>query len=188
MYVGRTRTCFFTCSGFKHVATFMCYVDTLQTTTQKAQSIISRVKCPSETTVLGSLFPATRKRHESFDPTAECIQKKKKAVIRCHNKPSNITVVLLKEFSSIVPKGKRRKVLASRGRMKQVRFLRLMSPLEVKNAILRIFKDLNVTSFIVLDMAESGRTLVQAENQNIDGESAVNRRGCLYLCEMFEVR
>ena len=79
-------------------------------------------------------------------------------------------------------------MLASRGRVKQVRFLRSMSPLEVKNTKLRIFKDLNVTSFIVLDMAESGRTLVQAENQNIDGESAVNRRGCLYLCEMFDVR
>lgn len=47
--------------------------------------------------------------------------------------------------------------------------------------------DLNVASFTVLDMAESGHPLVPAENQNIDGESAVNRRGCLYLCEKFEV-
>ena len=46
----------------------------LQTVTGKAQSIIARVKCSSETIALSSLFPA-RKRVEgpSFNPIVECV-------------------------------------------------------------------------------------------------------------------
>ena len=62
---------------------------------------------------------------------------------------------------------------------------RTMIPLEVKDAILRLFKDLHITSFVVLDTVESGHTLVRADNQELDG---VSRRGSLCLCEKFEVR
>lgn len=168
-----------------------CILFTLQ---EKAQNIISRVKSPSEAAALGSLFPAARKRPEAycFDPTAECIvlpqQKRKKSAIKSHNKPSTVTVVLMKEYTCIVPKGKRRQVLASRGRVKQVKLQQKMKPVEVKDAILRVFKDLHISSFVDLNTVDSGHTLVRAEEQEIDGEYAVNRRGSLYLCEKLEVR
>ena len=152
------------------------------------------MKSPSQAAALASLFPAARKRTESpdFDPTAECVvlpqKKKKKAAIKSHKKPSTVTVVLLKEYSSIVPKGKRRQVLASRGRVKKVMLQRTMKPVEVKDAILQVFKAHHISSFIVLDTVDSGHTLVRAEEQNIDGEYAVNRRGSLYLCQKFQVR
>ena len=100
----------------------------LQKITGKAQSIIARVKCPSEASALSSLFPG-RKRVEgpSFDPTAECVvlpqQKKKKSAIKSHQKPSTVTVVLLKYYSCIVPKGKRRQALALKGRVKPVKLM-----------------------------------------------------------------
>ena len=59
-------------------------------------------------------------------------------------------------------------MLTSRGRVKQVKLHRNMTPNEVKDAILQIFKSLQVTSFVVLEVVESGHSLVRAENQNID--------------------
>ena len=165
----------------------------LQKVTGKAQSIITRVKCPSEATALSSLFPA-RKRVEgpSFDPTAECVvlpqQKKKKSAIKSNQKPSTVTVVLLKDYSCIVPKGKRRQALALQGRVKPVKLMRRMKPVEVKEAILKVLKEFHLTSYVVLDTVDTGHTLVQADKQNIDGEIAISRRGCLYLCEKLEVR
>ena len=72
--------------------------------------------------------------------------------------------------------------------MKQVKLQRTMKAAEVKDAILRVFKDLHISSFIVLDTLDSGHTLVRAEEKSIDGAHAVGRRGCLYLCEKLEVR
>lgn len=63
-----------------------------------------------------------------------------------------------------------------------------MAPSEVKDNILRAFKEFKITSFMVLDTINSGHTLVRADEQEIDGEHAINRRGALYLCEEVEVR
>lgn len=112
-------------------------------------------------------FPG-RKRvgSASFDPTADCVvlpqQKKKKSAIKSHQKTSTITVVLLQEYCCIVPKGKRRQSLAMRGRVKPVKLQRKMKPAEVKDAILNAFKDLQLLSYDVLDVIDSGHTLVHA--------------------------
>lgn len=69
-----------------------------------------------------------------------------------------------------------------------MKLMRQMKPMEVKEAILKVFKDFHLTSYVVLDTVDTGHTLVQADEQNIDGEVAISRRGCLYLCEKLEVR
>ena len=59
----------------------------LQKVTEKAQSIITGVKCPSETATLGSLFPAALKRVETpcFDLTAESVvRNQRSSPIRSH--------------------------------------------------------------------------------------------------------
>ena len=156
-------------------------------------NITSRVKKPTEAEAkaLAKYFPSTsagkKKSRDAFDPVAESIvlpkQKKKKAAIS-RPRATNITVIMMKEYSPSIPKGKRRQSLATSGRIQTLKFTRTMTQLEVKNQIIRTFK---VTTFIVLDCDSTGHTLVKASNQSIDGEGVVGRKGALYLCEKFEL-
>ena len=91
---------------------------------------------------------------------------------------------MMKEYSSTIPKGKMRQKLTSKGRILSLRFSRCMSNLEVKNQIIRTFK---VSEFVVLECDGTGHNLVRAADQTIDGETVVDRKGKLYLCEKFEL-
>ena len=130
----------------------------------------------SEAAVLASLFP-TRKR-PSFDPNAECIvtpnQKKKLATKK--EKAASVRVVRPKNFTKALPKGKRRRVLSSQGRMKTVKLVCSMTALQVKNIILRAYEDLKLTTFVVLDTTESSHHLIK------NGERKANLKcACIYL-------
>ena len=65
-----------------------------------------------------------------------------------------------------------------------------MSPLQVKNVILRAFEGviyIIISNFTVLESDQCGHNLFQSPKQDIDGEAAVQRRGCLltihrYVC------
>ena len=137
--------------------------------------------------MLASYFPSTSlnapRKRECFDPTAESIvlpmQKKKKAAAK-RDRASNVTVVMLKEYSSSIPKGKVRQNLAATGRILSVRFSRCMSGQEVTNQLIRTFK---VAKFVVLECDSSGHNLIRCADQLLDGEKAVDRKGTLYLCE-----
>lgn len=63
-----------------------------------------------------------------------------------------------------------------------------MMALQVKNAILPAFQLINMTKFTYHESINSGQHLCQTFNQDVDGECAIQRRGCLYLCEEFKVR
>ena len=157
-----------------------------------AETIISRVKKPTEAEakVLASYFPSTsapRKReYPRFDPSAQSIvlpmQKKKKAAITKRERPSNITVVMMKEYCTSIPKGKVRQKLAAKGRILSVRFSRSMSCQEVTNQIIRTFK---VAKFVLLECDSTGHNLIRCADQSLDGEKTVDRKGALYLCESF---
>ena len=160
---------------------------------QKAQSIIARVKKPTEAEAkaLASYFPSTASRKRSLEPSfdlsADCVvssQQKKKSASKTP-RLSTITVVVMKKYERAVPRGKRRQKLSSEGRVKPVKLRRSMSSQEVKNAILHAFDGI-VSNFTVLECDQFGHNLFQAE-QNLDGEAAVQRRGCIYLCEEFKV-
>lgn len=111
------------------------------------------------------------------------MQKKKKAATK-RQRPSNITVIMMKEYSSTIPKGKLRQRLSTRGRILSLRFSRNMSNLEVKNQIIRAFK---VPEYVVLECDSTGHNLIRAADQTLDGEKVVDRKGALYLCENFEL-
>ena len=59
-----------------------------------------------------------------------------------------------------------------------------MSNLEVKNQIIRAFQ---VPEFVVLECDSTGHNLIRAADQKIDGETVVDQKGALYLCEKFDL-
>ena len=135
---------------------------------QKAQSIIARVKKPTEAEAkaLASCFPSTttRKRslEPSFDLSADCValpqQKKKKSTSQGRLKLTTLTVVVMKKYERAIPRGKRRQQLSSEGRVRPVKLSRSMSPLQVKNAILCAFEGV-ISNFTVLECDQCGHNL-----------------------------
>ena len=132
---------------------------------------------------MATYFPSTstggKRSIEPFDPVSESVvlpkQKKKKAAIK-RQRQSNITVIMMKEYCTVIPKGKARQKLSSKGRIQSLRFSRIMSNLEVENQIIRAFK---VTNFIVLDCDNTGHNLIKAAEQKIDGEKGYTANaGC----------
>ena len=111
-------------------------------------------------------------------------QNKKKSASQGRLKLTTLTVVVMKKYERAIPRGKRRQQLSSEGRVRPVKQSRSMSPLQVKNAILRAFEGV-ISNFTVLESDQCGHNLFQSPKQDIDGEAAVQRRGCLYLCEEY---
>lgn len=113
-------------------------------------------------------------------------QKKKKTASKGNTKPAVVTVVLM-DFSRRVPKGKVRQKLYSDGRIQPVSLRRTMSFLQVKSVIIRAFTRFQVSRLTVLESDQGCHNLYRAAQQEINGEEAVQRRGCFYLCEEIEV-
>ena len=144
----------------------------------------------AEAKALAALFPTSSSRENAesqssiFDPNAECVvsdrQKKKKAAKR----PVKVTIIMMKNYCTIMPKNKERKQLEFQGRSKDFKILRSASDAEIHDLINHAF---NVSSFTVLESDSSGHNLLKCPIQRVNGEFAVSRRGCLYLCESFEV-
>lgn len=55
---------------------------------------------------------------------------------------------------------------------------------EVKERIKRAFQ---VTEYIVLECDSNGHNLLKCCEQEIDGDAVGQRRGCLYLCQSFQL-
>ena len=144
----------------------------------------------AEAKALAKFFPSTKSKSSggSFDPTADCVvlgqQKKKKAAIKPKQRPISISVVMMKKYSPIVPKGKKRQQLAAQGRILNMKVTREMSSEEIQSKINRAFE---VSEYTVLECDSSGHNLLKCCDQEIDGDAVAQRRGCLYLCETFQV-
>ena len=123
-----------------------------------------------------------------FNPTQSVVlpqQKKKKAAIKkTAERAVTIRVVLMKDYTSSVPKKRLKDELVAEGRIQSIRVLRSMSAREVKNLITRTFL---TSHYIVLECDGTGHNLLKSVKQDIDGEAAVARRGALYLCENMKV-
>ena len=128
----------------------------------------SRVKRPSnsEAAALASLFSSniTSKR-PSFDPTSECRVTREEIGYK-----RGLHLSMLKNYTKALLKEKRRRLLMTQGRMKTV--ICSVTALQVKIVILCAYEDLQLTTFVGLDMTESGHHLI---NQYMC------RRGYLYL-------
>lgn len=142
---------------------------------------------------MAQFFPSTAKpkvgsSSNTFDPTAECVvsgnQKKKKAAIRPKQRAVNVSVVMMKKYSPTIPKGKERQNLAAEGRILNMKVTRGMNAKEVKDKISKAFE---VSNYTVLECDSNGHSLLKCCDQDIDGDTVAQRRGCLYLCETFQV-
>ena len=141
----------------------------------------------AEASALASLFPG-QKPMKPFNPRSPCVasanMKKKKAAIKPINKDSHVSVMMMKEFSPKLPKGAARLEMIAEGRLQSVRIGRLMTPEEVKAKLCEAF---SVTDYTVLHCDGVSKYLMKCNDQNIDGIAAIERRGCLYLCESMQV-
>lgn len=92
---------------------------------------------------------------------------KKKAFKKKKHKMSSVTVVLLKKFQASLPKGKQRRELSAGGRIRDIKFHRQMTTLEVKNVVMEGFKSvMKKKSFVVLE-TEGGSILARASYQGL---------------------
>ena len=110
--------------------------------------------------------------------------KKKKAAIRPKQRPISISVVMMQSYVPVIPKEEERQKVASQGRILNMKVTRGMSSKEVEDKIHRAFQ---VTGYTVLECDSNGHTLLKSCDQDIDGDAIAQRRGCLYLCETFQV-
>ena len=103
---------------------------------------LDKVKKPSAATArkLAQLYPSSKHvpvKRLRFDPMQECIAlPAKKAKKAARIKPVTLEIVVPPTSQSLVlPRGKHRQHLASRGRVKNIQFKRTMSPVQIKNVI-----------------------------------------------------
>ena len=141
----------------------------------------------AEAKALGKLFPSSasagKKRTRPFDPTNECgvAREQKKKAANSQGRVTNVQAVLLKSFIPSLPRGKRRTELKDSGLIQTVQFKRSMTPLEVKNQIIRAFQHTeDLQAWMYLD--NSDNHLLVSKKQELDGEDVIKRKGSLYLC------
>ena len=65
-----------------------------------------------------------------------------------------------------------------------MKVIRGMSPKEMKEKICEAFE---VPDYTILECDSNGHGLMKCCEQDIDGDAVAQRRGCLYLCETFQV-
>ena len=148
---------------------------------KKAKSILTKVTTPTEAEAKAIYFPSGKMRPK-FDVTKNCVASKKKATAakgKGIQRPTTVSVVLMKEYSPLVPKNKDHQKLMSEGRV-----TRSISSQEIKNLIIRAFQ---ITEYTVLECDDTGHNLLRRIDQSIDGNNLTDLRGALYLCEAFKV-
>ena len=89
---------------------------------------------------------------------------------------------MLKKFIFSIPRGKHRKDLEKAGRIQALLFKRSMTAEQTRNVIIRGFGALGVRDWTVLDAADN-KLVVSKNQQQLDGEAVIGRKGALYLCE-----
>ena len=117
-------------------------------------------------------------------------EKKKKKAARC--KPTQISIVVIKDKERGVPRGNYKQQLIEKQRVVKTEIYRAMNSDQVKSTILKAITHLNVAEFIVLECV-NGQKLVEAENDSPDGNAVVesiSRRkgGTFYILEVVSSR
>ena len=146
----------------------------------------------AEAATLSKLFKGSQYSESgastSFDPNKECVvigeQSKKKAAIKSKLRVVRKSFLMLDRFNSKVPKGKARQKLISQGKCKTVNISRSMKAQDIKKQICRAF---SVDKYILLE-CDGGHGLIKSSNQdNVDGEYLVQKKGYIYVCGDCEV-
>ncbi len=156
---------------------------------RKASTAITKVVKPStaEAAALARLFPSSSSPQvpKGFDPNKESVfsglKKRKKAA---RMKPSKVVLTLLNNDGIFTPRGKGKKVLEAKQRIKRVEFHREMNSEAVKDGIASAYSHLDDFNYKILSHSQDGR-LLEAEDQHPPGnkliENAAKHHGNVYL-------
>jgi len=91
-----------------------------------------------------------------------------------------VNIVMMKRFTSKVPKGGKRRQLLKQGRIKTLYISKDADHQHIHRKIETAF---GTPNFFILDCC-NGHILSRSSQKVIDGDFALQRRGCLYLCEV----
>lgn len=108
---------------------------------------------------------------------------KRKAAV---SKPKTVSFVLLKQFQSVVPKGKSRKKVLGDGRIKKVQIRRSISVQQIRAIIITEFAEFeNASSFLFLCTGKDNAVEVFSK-QELDGceVAELAGSGSVYLVEV----
>ena len=126
-----------------------------------------------------------------FDPAEECVvaeqQRRKKSAAKAKGRSKTITVIVLKEIPSCIPKGPMRERLRKMGRIKDIAFQRYLDEEDVKDLLAESFSDLGGVSFQYLQPHRKN-TLSIAKEQELNGIQVIElaKSGSLYLKSTFK--
>ena len=95
-------------------------------------------------------------------------------------RPAKRECILMKQFSSVLPKSKDRAQLRTEQRTKDLLFTRTLSPVEVQNVIRQGFCHLQCQAFQFLE-SQNGCCMYQTNKTTTGWVSVIERRGVLYL-------
>ena len=87
---------------------------------------------------------------------------------------------MLDKYQYDVPKSDDRKRLEYEKKVKKTFVTRHDTPSELRTKISWIF---GTTNFQYLECVCSGNKLILSSNQKMNGQDAIHRRGCLYMCK-----
>lgn len=155
----------------------------------RAKGLCKKLGKPSEANakVLATLFPvcASSRNKRKFDPTEESVvveQHRRKKSATPKGRSKLITVVLLKDILSSIPKGATREQLKKKGQVKDVAFQRHFSEDEVMEVLAENFEALSDSEVEFLQ-SHKNNSLSRAQVQNLDGIGIIMLAGSgsLYL-------
>lgn len=147
---------------------------------------------PAEAKELSRLFPnsfksgssGTKRKFDPNDSSLNCIvpdKCKKKKSATSSGRPVKMQVCRLSSLTSSIPKGKKRALLKTEGRLVDVYITRSLSSDKIKAAINRAFHHLSCE----WDYLECGQDhqLSLLEDQSPSGDVLCNKRGCIYIVD-----
>ena len=162
--------------------------------TKNAIDVCKKIGKPSASgrELLSKLYPAgrtlkgTKRKFSPFDKSvAESARVKKKAAIP-KGRPRTLTVVLLEKDDEKVPRGKKRKELKEKGRLRSVKIHRSAAASEVRNELDIAFADFpGVVSARFLRCSQDN-AMVMHHEQSLNGEDIAELagNGCVYMSEV----
>ena len=95
-------------------------------------------------------------------------------------KKVTVTVMLLERFQESVPKAAARRKLEEEKKVKKLFVSRTDSYEDLDKCICWVF---GIHDYTFLECINNGHKLVVSSNQQMDGQDAIQRRGCLYICK-----
>jgi len=69
------------------------------------------------------------------------------------------------------------------GKIKRIRVYRSETSAAVKEKILEAFKKEKAFDYYYLECVSFGSKLIRSAKESMNGQDAVDRRGCLYICK-----